>query len=306
MERLREGMEQEQSTSTSGNNRRNRRRQGVYWILTVPEGNWPEGPPNLDSDSMRDNVSYIKGQLEEGGTTGYRHYQVLVVFKRKQSLRFVQRFFGGGCHCELSRSSAADEYVWKEDTRVEGSQFEFGIKPVRRNNPIDWDKVWDEAKANNISAIQACVRVQHYRTLRAIASDFSQPTGIERVCYVFFGPTGTGKSRRAWLEAGFQAYPKDPRSKFWDGYQNQDHVVIDEFRGGIDVSHMLRWLDRYPVRVEIKGASTCLTARRIWITSNLHPNQWYPGLDSDTYEALLRRLVLYDFNPRPFSPDADI
>jgi len=29
------------------------------------------------------------------------------------------------------------------------------------------------------------------------------------------GTTGMGKSRRAWEEAGLNAYPKDPRSKFW-------------------------------------------------------------------------------------------
>jgi len=63
----------------------------------------------------------------------------------------------------------------------------------------------------------------------------------------------------------------DPRSKFWDAYSGHEHVVIDEFRGGIDISHMLRWLDRYPVLVEVKGSSVCLKAGVIWITSNLHP-----------------------------------
>jgi len=35
-----------------------------------------------------------------------------------------------------------------------------------------------------------------------------------------------------------------------DGYRGQEHVVFDEFRGGIDISHVLRWFDRYPVIVE--------------------------------------------------------
>jgi len=67
-------------------------------------------------------------------------------------------------------------------------------------------------------------------------------------------------------------------------------VVIDEFRGDIDISHLLRWLDRYPVVVEIKGSSTPLVAEKIWITSNLHPTAWYPNLDPLTYAALERRL----------------
>jgi len=92
------------------------------------------------------------------------------------------------------------------------------------------------------------------------------------------------------------AYSKDPRSKFWCGYIGQRNIVIDEFRGGIDLSHMLRWLDRYPVRVEIKGSSRPLLAEKIWITSNLSPDEWYPESDSESVRALRRRLTVIHFN----------
>lgn len=122
-----------------------------------------------------------------------------------------------------------------------------------------------------------------------------QPIGIERQCFVYWGRTGTGKSRLAWERAGTDAYPKDPRTKFWDGYQGQLHVVVDEFRGGIDISHLLRWLDRYPVIVEIKGSSVVLKATSVWITSNVNPEDWYPLLDNETKQALLRRLTITHF-----------
>ena len=69
-------------------------------------------------------------------------------------------------------------------------------------------------------------------------------------------------------------------------------VILDEFRGDIDISHLLRWLDRYPVIVELKGSSAPLVAEKIWITSNLHPSSWYPLLDAATYAALERRLQI--------------
>lgn len=99
-----------------------------------------------------------------------------------------------------------------------------------------------------------------------------------------------GKSRLAWEEAGMDAYPKDPRTKFWCGYRDHEHVVIDEFRGGIDIAHMLRWLDRYPVIVEVKGGAQVLKAKKVWITSNLEPKFWYPDADAATVDALMRRL----------------
>jgi len=76
----------------------------------------------------------------------------------------------------------------------------------------------------------------------------------------------------------------------------QENVIIDEFRGTIDVVHLLRWLDRYPVRVESKGSSLSLSAKSFWITSNLDPRVWYPELDPDTLEALLRRLNITHFH----------
>lgn len=115
---------------------------------------------------------------------------------------------------------------------------------------------------------------------------------MERICYVFWGKTGTGKTRRAWDEAGLDAYPKCSRTKWWDGYRNQESVIIDEFRGAIDVTYLLLWLDRYPVNVEIKGGRVPLSATKVWITSNLHPREWFPDLDGATWDALNRRLVI--------------
>lgn len=262
------------------------RRQGVYWLLTVPEDEFEPFHP--------EEVAYIKGQKERGDETGYIHWQILVVLRRKGSLSTIKGIFGNRCHAELSRSAAANEYVWKEDTRV-GEQFEFGQLPFKRNDAKDWDRIWESAKSGSIDEIPSDVRLQHYRTLRTIKADYAVPEAMVRQCFVFCGRTGTGKSRRAWEEAGLSAYPKDPRSKFWDGYRDQQHVVIDEFRGSIDISHVLRWLDRYPCLVEIKGSSTCLVATKIWITSNVHPDYWYPELDAATRDALLRRLEITVF-----------
>lgn len=151
---------------------------------------------------------------------------------------------------------------------------------------------------SRMDSIDADIYIRYYGNLKRIASDHLQPVGMERTVAVYWGATGTGKSRRAWDEAGLDAYPKDPRSKFWDGYAGHQHVVIDEFRGGIDIAHVLRWLDRYPVIVEVKGSSTVLKATHIWITSNLHPRDWYPELDEETKSALLRRLTITHFeNP---------
>lgn len=207
----------------------------------------------------------------------------------------VRKFFGPKCHAELTRSDAAAAYCQKEDTR-DGDPFEFGAKPINPSVKTDWESVWLAAKSGRLDAIPAHARVVCYRSIRAIGADFDRPVGVERECAVYWGGTGTGKSRRAWSEAGVDAYCKDPRTKFWCGYEGDQNVVIDEFRGGIDVSHLLRWLDRYPVRVEVKGGSRPLKATKFWITSNISPDEWYPELDQETKDALRRRLKVIHFN----------
>lgn len=159
----------------------------------------------------------------------------------------------------------------------------------------DWDAIWQLAIDGKLDEIPAEVRVQNYRTLRTIRADYAKPVGMVRTCTVLWGATGTGKSQRAWAEAGLESYPKDPNTKFWDGYTGQKHVVVDEFRGSISISHLLRWLDRYPVMVEIKGSAVPLQAEHFWITSNLDPRCWYPELDQETRDALLRRLNITRF-----------
>lgn len=262
------------------------RRQGVFWIGTIPHANYtPYLPPG---------IVYSKGQLE-CGEGGFLHWQLVIASRPKISLSGLRGIFGTTGHWELTRSTAALAYVHKELTAILGTQFELGECPITRSIGHDWDAIWSAARIGHLSAIPASIRVQNYRTLRTIAADFMEPPAIERQVFVYWGPTGSGKSRRAWELGGLQAYPKDPRTKFWCGYYGHRDVIIDEFRGGIDISHMLRWLDRYPVSVETKGGATPLLAERIWITSNLPPECWYPDLDEPTLDALKRRMVVTEF-----------
>lgn len=260
--------------------------QARHWILTIPY--------HCFTPYLAPQCCYIHGQLERG-ETGYLHWQIYVVFKEKVRLRRVKSVFGD-VHAEPTRSEAGRDYCLKDDTVVDGTRFTLGALPLRRNSKTDWDSVWQSAITNTLMDVPANVRVQHYRTLRTIASDYAAPDPMVRSIDVFWGSTGLGKSRDAWQNAGMDAFSKDPRSKFWDGYRGQKHVVIDEFRGAIDISHVLRWCDRYPVNVEIKGSSTPLKATHIWFTSNLHPRDWYKELDEETTNALLRRLNITHYD----------
>lgn len=270
------------------------RRQGIFWIGTIPESSYSV------PDSLPSFATYIAGQLEEGAG-GFRHWQILVSLRSKGSLATVKGLFTSDSHWELTRSAAANTYVLKDATSV-GQRFTWGALPILRKSRTDWDAIWLRAQLGDLLAIPASIRTISYRTLRTIAADYDNPLPMDRTAYVYWGPTGTGKTRRAYAEAGSMgSYFKDPRSKFWCGYRGESHIIIDEFRGGIDISHLLRWLDRYPVRVETKGSSRPLCATTIWITSNVQPELWYPDADYPTVAALLRRLIINPDGPVDFA-----
>jgi len=96
----------------------------------------------------------------------------------------------------------------------------------------------------------------------------SQPRDSQTYGYWFYGPTGTGKSRKAHsLSEG--SYVKDPSNKWFDGYNHNGQMIIDDFRPNKDLTFqmLLTLTDRYPMSVERKGGTMQFNTRRIIITT---------------------------------------
>lgn len=136
--------------------------------------------------------------------------------------------------------------------------------------------------------------------MKKIKIDHEKPTSRGEVkVRLFLGPSGTGKTFRAWNELGYEnTYSKIPTTKWWDGYSGESNVLIDEFRGQVSIGLLLRWLDPagYPLTLEQKGAQCSACFTNVVLTSNQHPDYWYPDLDSVTKTALLRRIEIIEIN----------
>lgn len=281
--------------------------QARYWLLTIPFAHLAEEP------SLSGDLCYLKGQ-QEIGEGGLHHWQVLAVFSKKLRLRAVKSHFVPQAHCEPSLSAAANAYVWKEDTRVAGTQFEHGELPISRARSVDWERVYDSAVIGDIEAIPKDILIRNYSALKRIGVDNAKPPVRPDISVdIYWGVSGVGKTRRAWYEAGSitDVYIKNPNTKWWDGYRGQKTVIFDEFTGRIDISYILTWLDRYPCMVEIKGYSTPLLADRFFFTSNVNPRDWYPDANPEQIRGLLRRVSITEmvFNwdePRVGGADGEV
>jgi len=94
--------------------------QARYWLLSIPASDWSV-PSELSPA-----IAWLRGQREIGGETGYEHWQLFVAFRKKIRRGGVKSYFTNSTHAEPTRSEAAEDYVFKEDTAVAGTRFELG------------------------------------------------------------------------------------------------------------------------------------------------------------------------------------
>ena len=153
--------------------------------------------------------------------------------------------------------------------------------------------------------------MKYYNAIKSIGKDFQvrpDPIDSPNVDW-YYGPPGVGKSYKARQE--FDAthadyYIKSANTKWWDGYNNQDFVVIDD----VDTSHAYMgyhfkiWFDRYPFVAESKGGSRQIRPKKIIVTSNCHPNRIWPS-DDNTLLPIMRRIRIINMEPSGNIPVID-
>lgn len=140
--------------------------------------------------------------------------------------------------------------------------------------------------------------VRHYRAFREYRLLTTPARTHETEVYVLQGPTGTGKSRHC--QDGFPGAYWKQRSQWWDGYVGQEVVILDEFYGWLPYDTLLRLCDRYPLLVETKGGQVNFVAKKIIITTNAIPCNWYRNV---YFPAFVRRVTKWMVFPQWGEPD---
>jgi len=112
---------------------------------------------------------------------------------------------------------------------------------------------------------------------------------------ILWGDAGVGKTRYAYTstepEDVFILNKSNAGNLWWDHYEGQGTLLIDDFYGWIEHSQLLRVLDRYPLRLDVKNSTTYAAWRVIYITSNRHPSTWYSkSFPWEEDDSLRRRL----------------
>ena len=239
-------------------------------------------------------ATYAVGQLEKGEETEHPHIQFFLNFKNKARISAITKV-NKRVHCEkVVVNNGADTYCMKEETRVDGP-IEFGEKPVKRNSKTDWEAVWQKAKEGKLEEIPAAIRIIHYNKLKSIAKDNMQFKDCDHLRGIWiWGKAGAGKSR--WARAQSPSiYPK-LCNKWWDGYQGEEVVVMDDFMPEHKVlcQQLKIWSDRYDCILETKGGAVHSQYQWFIVTSQYSIEEIWE--DSRDRAAILRRFQQYEIS----------
>lgn len=218
------------------------------------------------------------------------------------------------CYCVFRNPKRASEFkttnahfqrAWSEEgckdycVRKGPNYFEKGQLQVQDKNGDSWNDFVEYCKGHTPAEIIDSDYSKLYATYRSFAGEvmttFHKCETIdgELKNEWYYGPTGVGKSRKAH-EENPDAYYKN-QNKWWDGYSNQDVVIIEEWSPEVKglTSYLKIWADRYPFNAEVKGSSMVIRPKKIIITSNYSMEECFMG---DDLEALKRRFKEIEFH----------
>lgn len=283
-------------------NPKEKRKQSKFWFFTAHTSHVSEETvqQTIQASYESGKLLYCVYNLESAPTTGGIHLQGHCVLKRSQDRGAAQRILGiGKSDCEVTLDVAgAERYCRKEATRVEGTEpWSIGTLPQsRQGERTDLSELYEfiktaESKADVLDAFPTEFIMYNRGVNDALSTSLSRRQREQRhvEVQVFWGKTRMGKTRRAMFENPdfYNLSVKNDGSRvWWDGYNGQSCVIIDEFKGNMPIKDLLKLTDPYPIenQGEVKGGHVLFKWTKIVITSNYHPRDWYKPKCHPNYE----------------------
>lgn len=232
----------------------------------------------------------------EVGDSGTPHLQGCVSFKTTKRLSSLKKICARSHWERCVDFEAAVNYCMKEDA----APF---IKDSRRSKGVRTDL--EEAAAIMLESGEAAVAeaypsqyIRYHGGFRALKRAKLTSRGLDDQAPVvtwLFGDTGTGKTKYVYDECkanGWSLFVAHDTAKWWDGYLQQDAVLIDDMRNSwCRFADLLKILDRYPRDVEVKGGFVPFKSANIFITSQYPPDAVYnsESRSGEDIRQLLRR-----------------
>lgn len=255
-------------------------------------------------EKHKDQIRFIAYGDEICPTTQRPHHQVyLHMFNKKatgkRSLNVIGQLFGGAYVAPMRGSFAQNEaYCGKENTLIKlGEEPEQG----KRGDLKETIRAIINLEMHMDDLLEEDPHFLHLyeRTLKRAQTKADKKIKRNFKCQGLWiwGKTGVGKTYKVYNEiiGDKDYYDKCLRDEWWDGYEGEEIIVLNEFRGELPFSDLLKLCDEFPMKLKRRNESPrpCM-AKQVIITSCKPPEECYSniynGLEgNERFEQLRRR-----------------
>lgn len=258
------------------------------WCFTCYDVSW-------SLSSLPAHVQYVVFGQELCPTTGRPHLQGYFRLdqscRRPQALRLIGLPQGTNMRPARGNDAQNQRYCTKDQTNVVelGELHEAGQR-------TDLEKIREKVLRTGAVPINEVTNFQQLRFAQSLLAYATAHPGPKKV-YWLHGKTGTGKTRAA-IQKFPDAWITSDSLKWFDAYNGQEAAIFDDFRPCFCAfSFLLRLLDRYPLRVQIKGGFVPWNVKFIVITCNRSPQDCWYAETRENIDQLLRRIdVIINFD----------
>lgn len=244
-------------------------------------------------------LTYIVIQIEMAPTSGQLHVQGAISLSQPTRLMMMKKFLPTA-HWEQARDwNRLVAYCKKEESRVAGP-WEWGSPPSGQGSRTDLKlasaMIQSGSTMKTIAQQMPEVIVKYHKGLLYLKSLQEQSKYKPKKVGLFYGMTGSGKTLTAHEELDDLYTVFDIKTPWFDGYQGESSVLMDECGiGMMNYNYLKRILDGYRMDVPIKGGSVAWTPDTIILTSNIPLEEWYPFIPKEDLWALERRIRKFEF-----------
>lgn len=259
------------------------------WCFTINNPTPDDDPQTVLGDVQ--GVEYAIWALEQGSEEETIHWQGYVRFKQPKRLAAMKKLFPRA-HLETANGTDEDNETYCSKAPLEGP-FVIG-KPRRQGSRNDWLQIKElckrKATDQDIAELYPGHFARNYGGIQRLKSVFTQPRTEKPTVWVIYGRPGFGKTYYAKHNLmPNPVYEKEPNTKWWDGYDGEESILLDEFKGQMTFTDIKRFLDAYDYKAEVKGGIVRIPAKFVAITTNYMPHTWY-DFQKHPFEALSRRV----------------
>lgn len=273
------------------------KKRNLFWFLTINNYTDEELTKVKNFYNDEKNVEEIVCGQEVGDEKKTPHIHVAIRFNKNgyHSFKQMKTLFPRANFAVVSQTVKDFEKI-KEYCSKDGQLLVNIVKPDKQGSRNDLTELYtfvrqQKRKLEEVGDAFPNLFMRYERSIKTVNNFHFKPRKEKPFVTVIHGRPGSGKTRFVYnfeQKNNLELYSKNISHTWFDGYQQQDICLFDEWQTGSPISFkmMLTIMDRYKLQVEIKGGTVEFNSKYIFICNSNN----FDIFDETSFQEFWRRV----------------